>query len=127
MKLSVLQDATADRGKLWGSPGLEFRAIELAGETGEAMEALKKHLRWQKGMAGGKDNLAAVKQEIADVIISAVLLANELFIDLDSVVPAKFNETSEKYNFPQRLEVPEPRVFPGFDDGNHLTNYANSL
>lgn len=98
-----LQDAAKKRSVLWGDPGLEFRVIEVGGETGELLEAMKKHLRYLKGMKGGVENIQSVKDEIADVIISAVQLANDLGVDLSEALLAKFNETSDKYGFSVKL------------------------
>lgn len=126
LTLEQLQRATADRGTLWGSPGLQFRGLELSGESielleawslleakvrdvaihsGKTVEALKKVVRFQNGMAGGSDDLTKLKEELGDTVISCALLANELGLDLGEIVSAKFNETSRKYNFPQRLET----------------------
>ena len=76
-----------------------FRAIEVAGEAGELSEAVKKWLRAERGATIG--DIAA---EMADVIISIDLLANELGINLPEAVAGKFNATSEKYGFETRLK-----------------------
>lgn len=103
MTFEELQRATAERGELWGSPGLQFRFIELAGESGECCEAGKKYLRYKLGMKGGNADIGDIADEIADVVIAASALASELDLDLGEIVARKFNKTSKKYGFPQQL------------------------
>lgn len=100
-----LADAVERRAPEWGDdPGLEFRFIELGGETGECLEAGKKYLRHVKGMVGGCSDLKPIEEEIGDVIISAIALANTLGIeDVGKVVRDKFNQTSEKRGFKTKL------------------------
>lgn len=103
LSFATLQAKALERGVLWGNPGLEFRVIEVGGETGELLEAMKKHLRFLRGMKGGVESIQPVKDEIADVIISAVQLANDLDVNLTEAIPAKFNQTSDKYGFPVKI------------------------
>lgn len=99
-----LADKNEERCILWNGEGshesqLEFNTIELAGETGELCDAVKKYLRFKRGMVGGIEDLTPVKEELGDVVICCSLLATTLGIDLGEAVREKFNKTSEKYDF----------------------------
>ena len=84
-----------------------FSALELAGETGEACNIIKKLERTRLGIAGGStDYEAAVKHlatELADVIICCDLVAIKYGIELEEAVKAKFNATSEKVGLKTRF------------------------
>ena len=80
-----------------------FRTIEIGGETGELMEAMKKYLRAQKGIGGTVTSLTDIADEMADVIIAIDLLAMDLKIDLNDAVAKKFNRTSDKYGLDTKL------------------------
>jgi NTP pyrophosphatase (non-canonical NTP hydrolase) len=104
--LEQLRTANVKRQAEW--PGNEhadvaFRAIEVAGEAGELAEAVKKWLRGQRGIKGSTATPEQVAQEMADVLISVDLLANQMGINLADAVRAKFNATSEKYGMATRL------------------------
>jgi NTP pyrophosphatase (non-canonical NTP hydrolase) len=85
----------------------------LAGEAGEACNKAKKLLRLDQDLKGpngyhnngaSRDELIAdLGDELADIVIYADLTAQRLGIDLGAAVAKKFNETSEKYGFPERL------------------------
>lgn len=101
-----LQAATIARTALWepnGGTSLEFRGLELGGETGELQNKLKKYARFKLGMRGGADNLNEVAEELADVIISATVLANHLGMNVEQAVRMKFNLTSVNNNLPVYL------------------------
>lgn len=108
LTLAELQRASTERGVAWrnGQPSLslEFAVIELGGEAGELLDATKKYLRQMYGMKGAGP-LSDVLDELADVVICCSLLANKLEIDLADAVARKFNATSVKHGFPQRLPV----------------------
>ncbi len=101
-----LQEKCAERLKLWGETSLEFHAISLGGETGELLNKIKKYLRWQQAMKGGENDIRAIQDEIADVIICAALVANYFGIDLETAVSQKFNETSCKHGFNVKMDLP---------------------
>jgi NTP pyrophosphatase (non-canonical NTP hydrolase) len=123
LTLAMLREANMTRAKKWHNgtdATFEFRAVELMEEAGEVCGAIKKMARLRNGWKGGKDMQANLAEELGDVVICADLLAMTAGIDLGAAVAAKFNATSEKHGFPERLYtrdddgVPEIRG-PGFD------------
>ena len=70
---------------------------------------VKKLERERLGLRGSRATLEDLADELADVVICADLLAKAANINLDEAVARKFNKTSEKYNLPIRLIVPEDR------------------
>lgn len=82
---------------------LSFRGNELAGETGEACNIIKKLERERMGQVGSRSTADALAEEIADVVICADLIAMEAGFDLSEAVRRKFNKTSEKYGLSTRL------------------------
>lgn len=107
MTFAALREANDTRALEWNPDGpplsAEFAVIELAGEVGELCNAVKKHLRFVRGLRGGANDPQNLADELADVVICADLLARKLGIDLGDAVVAKFNATSEKYQFETRL------------------------
>lgn len=104
-----LANANSLRAPEWGGPpaSLEFKAIELGGEAGEALNKIKKFLRHELGCVGGVD-LETTREEVADelgdVVICADLLATKLGIDLGRATTRKFNKTSDKHGFTVRIK-----------------------
>jgi NTP pyrophosphatase (non-canonical NTP hydrolase) len=84
---------------------LSFRGNELAGEVGEACNVLKKLERARLGLAGSRDTVEHLAEELADVIICCDLIAMDLGINLDLAVAEKFNATSEKVGLATRLQL----------------------
>lgn len=82
---------------------LSFRATELAGETGEACNEIKKLERTNLGLVGGKESLDDLADELADVMISVDLIAMDLGIDLSESIARKFNKTSDKHGMGTRI------------------------
>jgi len=106
MDLETIRLANQQRDEEWANGSevsLAFRGLELAGEAGEACNELKKLERARLGMVGGKADLNAIAEELADVLICADLIAMDLGIDLGEAVKAKFNKTSQKYGLAARL------------------------
>lgn len=73
-------------------------AMSLAIEAAELME----HFQWltpeqSRGIAGDAGKLAAVGEELADVLCYAFALANELNLDLSDCVRRKMIRNAEKY------------------------------
>lgn len=113
--LKQLRIKNIERGRLWeGVEGEEltnenllFRSNEMAGEVGEACDAVKKLIRYRKRMVGGTnylESLKAISDELADVIITADRVASILGIDLGVAVCNKFNYTSDKHGFKIKIE-----------------------
>lgn len=99
LNLYTLREANIERQKFWcgtNIPDLSFRGNELAGETGEACNVIKKLERERHGWVGSKATKEQLAEELADVMIVADLIANEAGIDLADAVVAKFNATSRK-------------------------------
>ena len=82
-------------------------AVALAGETGELCNVVKKLNRVRDGIAGNKEPAAllqrALADEIADVFIYLDLFAHRAGVNLEDCIRAKFNETSARVGFPERL------------------------
>lgn len=95
--IKELQNALEDRNVEWDPDSkltLEFFAVELAGEIGEACNIIKKLMREKLGIKGSRATKQDLKDELEDVIICAALCANAAGISLN---PAdKFNATSRK-------------------------------
>ena len=105
--IKELQKANAERQKEWCTngviPDLSFRGNELAGETGEACNIIKKLERERHGWRGTRATKEMLEQEIADVVICCSLIANEVGFDLESAVKNKFNDTTTKYGLTVKL------------------------
>lgn len=107
MMLKELREANTERQKEWGGDDrcdVAFRAVEVAGETGEMLEKVKKYLRGERGIQGTTASAVEVADEMADVVIGLDLLAAQMGINLAAAVPSKFNQTSEKYGFKTRMQ-----------------------
>lgn len=107
LTLSELRDANKIRAAEW-MKGDErdnalFRAVELGGEVGEALDAVKKHERYLMNVKGGVYGKQSIAEELADVVICADRLAEIYGIDLGSAIRSKFNKTSERYALETRL------------------------
>jgi len=98
--LERLREANLQRQIEWtGSnpdtqPDLSFRGNELAGETGEACNVIKKLERERHGWRGSRDTKEHLADELADVIICADLVAIAAGVDLATALVRKFNATS---------------------------------
>ena len=73
-------------------------SMALAIEAAELME----HFQWlttedSRGLANDAEKLAAVGEELADVIGYSFALANELGLDVSSAIRAKMVKNAEKY------------------------------
>lgn len=110
LALEALRAANVERQAAWcpdpnQQPDLGYRGNELAGETGEACNVIKKLERERHGWAGSRDTLEHLAEELADVVICADLCAITAGVDLASAVVAKFNATSAKVGLSQRLAM----------------------
>lgn len=108
-----------------GHLDLSFKGNELAGEGGEAVEALMLHAaelgrligracnivkkleRERYGWRGSRATKEDLAAELADVILCVDLAANEAGIDLAPAVAAKFNATSAKVGLRTMLFLDE--------------------
>lgn len=120
-----LRQANLLRAREWNPSGKDlggpFAACELAGEVGEAIEAMsaalglamatgaicnatKKAERALAGIAGGVADRVDLARELADVVICADLVAMRLGVDLGAAVVEKFNLTSRERGFGTRLD-----------------------
>lgn len=107
MNLDELRDANQRRHVEWAKGDavpLSFRGLELGGETGELLNELKKLERIRLGLAGGKDDLQAIEEELADVMICVDLIAMDLGIELGPAIRAKFDKTSQKFGLSTRFQ-----------------------
>jgi NTP pyrophosphatase (non-canonical NTP hydrolase) len=105
MNYSTLRDANRARQIEWDKGSkidLSYRGNELAGETGEACNIIKKLERERLGIRGSRATIEQLAEELADVVICADLVAMELNIDLNQAVRRKFNATSEKVGLSTR-------------------------
>lgn len=83
------------------------RSNELAGEAGELANLCKKIRRDKLGMTSEDIPVLIdkIRDELADVIITADLLAMDLGIDLGREVNRKFNKSSEKFGLETRIPI----------------------
>lgn len=106
LQFAELRKANETRQAEWCPdqiPDLSFRGNELAGETGEACNVIKKLERARQGWRGSTDTIEHLAEELADVIICVDLIAMQLGIDLGEAVRAKFNATSAKQKLSMML------------------------
>lgn len=75
----------------------------LAGEVGELCNFLKKYERQMPSDPTPDELFADISKEIADVFIYLDLLASTFDLDLARIISSKFNATSKKFGFPERL------------------------
>jgi NTP pyrophosphatase (non-canonical NTP hydrolase) len=68
-------------------------AISLSLEAGELLE----NFQWKSSEEAIQTNLENIKDEIADVVIYALLLSHELGIDLEKAVIDKIKKNEQKY------------------------------
>lgn len=80
----------------------------MCGEAGEAANVVKKLRRHECELRGDLDPdyldlVEMLGNEIADVLLYAILLAEKYGIDLPAAIVRKFNIVSERQGFPERL------------------------
>lgn len=105
-KFTNLREANIARQQEWDGDNqidLAYRGNELAGEVGEACNVIKKLERERRGIAGSRDTVEHLAEELADIVICTDLVAMQAGIDLDAAVRGKFNATSEKVGLRTRL------------------------
>lgn len=104
--IQIFQMANKERNKHFDPQGqldMLFFAVELAGEVGEACNIVKKLERERLGIRGSRSTYDALKEELEDVIICALLLANSAGIQLEPT--KKFDDTSEKLDLPTMDDI----------------------
>jgi NTP pyrophosphatase (non-canonical NTP hydrolase) len=112
MDFNELRRANVRRQKEWDPDNritTLFVSNELAGETGEACNVVKKLERMRLGLRGSTDTVAHLAEELADVVICADLLAAKEGIDLEQAIIDKFDATSAKLGLKIKLKkLPNP-------------------
>ncbi len=101
--LHKLRQACRERQKYFDPEGKitpAYSGNELAGETGEACNVLKKLERDRLSLKGSRSNVQALADELADVIICVELVAAHYGIKMEEAVVKKFNESSDKLGIP---------------------------
>lgn len=127
--LERLRAANQRRHKEWAhgeSVELSFRGVELAGEVGEVCNEIKKLERVRLNLAGAKTDLNGIREELADVLICADLIAMDLGIDLGPEIQKKFDKTSKKYDLKSMFDGEEEvQSFtpPPFEQAAHATEF----
>ncbi|OHB85480.1 MAG: NTP pyrophosphohydrolase [Planctomycetes bacterium RBG_16_64_12] len=92
-------------------------AMSLSIEAAELME----HFQWltaeqSRAVAGRPEKLAAVAEELADVLCYVLAMANELGLDLSTALGRKMQENAKKYPAPEyrgRFGPEDPRPESG--------------
>jgi NTP pyrophosphatase (non-canonical NTP hydrolase) len=116
LDFATLRAANMSRVLRWHPGGLAEWSLSdwataAAGEMGEACNVVKKLNRVRDGLTGNGDTAVAeldeqLGDEIADVVIYLDLMAASKGIDLAQAIARKFNKTSVKVGFPERLIEP---------------------
>lgn len=107
-----LTRVSIERAKRWHPRGLESWSLSdwftaLAGELGELGNVIKKMNRSRDYMKGNREPDAMLprmlEDETADTFLYLLLFARVAGIDLYAATCRKFNETSQRVGFPERL------------------------
>lgn len=116
-----LRQVNSARCKKWHPPeSTPWTASDwltaLAGELGEAANIIKKIRRHETGASNTGDPpehilRSLLAEELADTFLYTDLLANYFGIDLEEAVIRKFNKTSEKHGFTERLSTGEDKYY----------------
>ncbi|MBM3617506.1 MAG: nucleotide pyrophosphohydrolase [Alphaproteobacteria bacterium] len=102
-----LRNANTARDKEWDKHGVltpAYHALELGGEAGEALNVVKKLEREALGIAGSRDDLEHLAEELADVVICVDKVAMKYGIKLWPAIVEKFNRTSINQGFSTFLD-----------------------
>lgn len=113
--LGVISAINLSRALRWHKGGLEEWSISdwacaMAGEAGEACNAVKKLNRIDKDVqqAAGPQTreaaLAAIEQEIGDTFLYLDLLAQRCGLDIATAIAKTFNRVSVREGFPERIK-----------------------
>lgn len=109
----TLRAANLSRCARWHPGGLSEWSLSdwftaTMGELGEAANVAKKLNRERDGIAGNTASEAELRaqlaDELADVAIYLDILAASEGVDLAAAIANKFNHTSAKVGFPERID-----------------------
>ena len=75
-------------------------AISVSLEASELLEIFQ----WSRDELWQMERLGEIKEELADVLIYAIMLADILKIDIGEIVPEKLKKNERKYPAPQKEE-----------------------
>lgn len=105
-----LQFVGWERSKAWSGAypwSLSDWGVAVGGETGEMLNVIKKLNRSRDAMEGNKETdkelLLQLRSECADIVIYLASLAASEDFDLGEEIIKKFNETSMRKGFEERL------------------------
>jgi NTP pyrophosphatase (non-canonical NTP hydrolase) len=86
--------------------------VALGGEVGEAQNIVKKMNRIRDNIKGNPDekDIHELREKLLDELSDAYIYLDLVFTYLgankERRIAKKFNQTSEKYGFPERMEIP---------------------
>lgn len=112
LRFNDLREVNVCRSERWHPGGLNEWSLSdwgvaAAGEMGEVLNVIKKLNRERDGLKGNFVTKLQLREqlghELADVVIYLDILAASEGIDLGAAIIDKFNRTSEKVGFPERL------------------------
>ncbi len=114
LTFAELREESMSRCSRWHPGGIGEWSLSdwftaTMGELGEAANIAKKLNRIRDGIVGNASDASEellrkeLADEIADVAIYLDILAASEGIDLAAAIATKFNRTSEKVGFPERL------------------------
>lgn len=115
MQINEFSKLNADRCRRWHtieSWDINDWMVALSGEVGEAANIVKKMNRLRDHIVGNPDekDVYELRDKLLDELADAYIYLDLIFTYLDANkerrIALKFNKTSEKYNFPERMEVP---------------------
>lgn len=112
LTFALLRSTNLARCARWHTGGVNDWSLSdwftaTMGELGEAANVAKKINRERDGLVGNDKSSAELQSqladELADTVIYLDLLAARAGIDLAAAVASKYNRTSIKNGFPERL------------------------
>jgi NTP pyrophosphatase (non-canonical NTP hydrolase) len=102
-KLSEFIDIENERLKLYYNKDMDSeklilaKTVKLTEEVGELSEEVLKHCSLQRKEKMEKHNPDNLGEEFADVIISTMLLANSMNVDLEVALQNKIKKINDRY------------------------------
>lgn len=118
ISFELLRTANLSRAERWHDGGLERWSVAdwgvaMAGEAGEALNAIKKLRRIldkianlsepDRQISSVSEAYLKIAEEVADTVIYGDLLLQRIGLRLEDAIIVKFNQTSIRYNMPERL------------------------